>query len=183
MVDMSFANAPAPVPIRSLHHFAWRCRDAAETRAFYEDLLGLPLVHVITSENVPSTGENDPFCHIFFEMRDGSCIAFFDLGDGEAAEPSANTPGWVNHIALEVGSLDDQAAAKARLEAAGVEVLGPIDHHFCQSVYFFDPNGFRLELTARTVGEDYLAREKAAAPGKLAAWLTEYRAKAGAAAE
>jgi len=182
MVDTNPANAPAPVPVHALHHFAWRCRDAEETRAFYEDLLGLPLVHVITSESVPSTGENDPYCHIFFALRDGACIAFFDLGDGEAAAPSANTPAWVNHIALEVGSLDEQAAARARLEAAGVEVLGPIDHHFCQSIYFFDPNGFRLELTARTAGEDYLARERAEAPGKLAAWLAGHRARSGAAA-
>lgn len=175
MDDVIPAHAPAPVPIRSLHHFAWRCRDASETRAFYEDLLGLPLVHVITAENVPSTGESDPFCHIFFEMQDGSCIAFFDLGDGASAEPSANTPAWVNHIALEVGSLEEQAAARARLIAAGVDVVGPIDHQFCQSIYFFDPNGFRLELTARTAGADYLARERAAAPGKLASWLAAHK--------
>ena len=60
---------------------------------------------MITADNVPSTGEDNPYCHIFFAMHDGSCIAFFDLGDGEAAAPSANTPGWVNHIALEVGEV------------------------------------------------------------------------------
>ena len=45
------------VPIRGLHHYAYRCRDCEETRAFYEDVLGLPLVHVIRSDIVPSTGE------------------------------------------------------------------------------------------------------------------------------
>ena len=73
------------VPIRGLHHFAWRCRDCEETRHFYEDLLGLPLVHVIRADIVPSTGEYCPYVHIFFRMADGSYIAFFDLGDDVAA--------------------------------------------------------------------------------------------------
>ena len=77
-----------PVPVLGLHHFAWRCRDSEETRRFYEDLLGLPLVHVIKSDHVPSTGEYCPYVHIFFQMRDGSYIAFFDLGDDVTALPS-----------------------------------------------------------------------------------------------
>src|SRR3954453_3967585 len=148
---MTPAAATKFVPIHGLHHFAWRCRDSEETRHFYEDLLGLPLVHVIKSDHVPSTGEYCPYVHIFFQMRDGSCIAFFDLGDDVAALPSPNTPAWVNHIALRVDSLDELMAAKARLEAAGVDVLGPTDHHIIESIYFFDPNGIRLELTTPTV--------------------------------
>ena len=65
-------TASAFVPVLGLHHFAWRCRDSEETRAFYEDLLGLPLVHVIRSDVVPSTGEHCPYVHIFFRMTDGS---------------------------------------------------------------------------------------------------------------
>jgi catechol 2,3-dioxygenase-like lactoylglutathione lyase family enzyme len=139
------------VPIRSLHHFAWRCRDAEETRHFYEDLLGLPLVHVIKSDIVPSTGEYCPYVHIFFQMRDGSYIAFFDLGDDTASAPSPNTPAWVNHLALRVDSVAELLQAKARLQAAGIEVLGVTDHHIIKSIYFFDPNGIRLELTTPTV--------------------------------
>ena len=137
--------------IRGLHHFAWKCRDCEETRHFYEDLLGLPLVHVIKSDYVPSTGEYCPYVHIFFQMRDGSCIAFFDLGDDTQAAPSPNTPAWVNHLALRVDSVEELQAAKSRLQAAGVEVLGVTDHHIIQSIYFFDPNGIRLELTTPTV--------------------------------
>ena len=84
-------------------------------------------------------------------MRDGSYIAFFDLGDDLQAEPSPNTPAWVNHLALRVDSVAELQAAKARLQAAGVEVLGVTDHHIIQSIYFFDPNGIRLELTTPTV--------------------------------
>ena len=159
-----------PVPIHGLHHFAWRCRNAEETRRFYEDLLGCPLVHVIRADRVPSTGEYCPYVHIFFRLGDGSHIAFFDLGDSTAAAPSPNTPAWVNHIALRVESLDALRAARERLLAAGVAVLGPTDHHIIQSIYFFDPNGLRLELTVPTVPEAEMQRLASLAHADLAAW-------------
>ena len=167
---------PVCVPVRGLHHFAWRCRDSEETRRFYEDLLGLPLVHVIKSDHVPSTGEYCPYVHIFFQLRDGSYIAFFDLGDDTAALPSPNTPAWVNHIALRVDSVADLLAAKARLEAAGVEVLGVTDHHIIESIYFFDPNGFRVELTTPTVPASEMEAHAQRAHAELEAW-TERKAQ------
>jgi len=167
MIIMSF------VPVRGLHHFAYRCKDAEETRHFYEDLLGLPLVHVIRSDLVPSTGEYCPYVHIFFQMKDGSYIAFFDLGDDVSAEPSPNTPSWVNHLALRVDSVPDLKAAKARLEAAGVEVLGPTDHHIIESIYFFDPNGIRLELTTSTVSDHEMAILAKRAHQDVQDWATE----------
>lgn len=162
-----------PVPIQGLHHFAWRCRDAEETRHFYEDLLGLPLVHIVRSDHVPSTGEYCPYVHIFFQMRDGSYIAFFDLGDDVAAAPSPNTPAWVNHIALRVGSVAEVGQAMARLKAAGVEVIGITDHHIIQSLYFFDPNGLRVELTAQSVSDEYMQDAAKTAHGELARWVAE----------
>lgn len=165
------------VPIRGLHHFAWRCRDCEETRHFYEDLLGLPLVHVIRADRVPSTGEHCPYVHIFFRMADGSFIAFFDLGDDVKALPSPNTPAWVNHLALRVDSTEALLAAKARLEAAGVEVLGITDHHIIESIYFFDPNGIRLELTTPTVPESEMERLAAQAHEEVRAWTQEKRAR------
>lgn len=167
--SLTIVNTPA-VPIRGLHHFAWRCRSAEETRHFYEDLLGLPLVHVIRSERVPSTGEHCPYVHIFFRLGDGSHVAFFDLGDGQAAEPSPNTPAWVNHLALAVGSEQELLAARDRLMAAGVQVLGPTDHHIIRSIYFFDPNGLRLELTVPTVPAAEMDRLATRAHADLAAW-------------
>jgi len=161
------------VPIHGLHHFAYRCRDAEETRRFYEDLLGLPLAHLIRADHVPSTGEYCPYVHIFFRMTDGSYLAFFDLGDDQAAAPSANTPAWVNHIALRVGSPAELLAAKRRLAASGIEVIGPTDHEFIQSIYFFDPNGFRLELTAFTGTGAYMAAKEASAHEECAAWTRE----------
>ena len=159
--------------IERLNHFAWRCRDAEETRHFYEDILGLPLVHVIQSDHVPSTGEYAPSTHIFFQMKDGAFVAFFDLGDDETSAPSPNTPAWVNHLALQVSSREDLLAAKAKLEAAGVKVLGVTDHHILNSIYFFDPNGLRVELTAWTVDADQMEREAGAARARLDAWVVE----------
>ena len=156
--------------ILGLHHFAWRCRNAEETRAFYEDLLGLPLTHVIKQDHVPSTGQYCPYVHIFFKMADGSYIAFFDLGDGVAAQPSPNTPAWVNHIAVRVGSLGELLKAKTRLADAGVPVLGVTDHGFVQSIYFFDPNGLRVELTVPMIQEEVMELHAAEAHRLLKQW-------------
>lgn len=164
------SNSP---PIQALHHYAARCRDAEQTRHFYEDVLGLPLAHVIRSDTVPSTGEHCPYVHLFFRLGDGSCIAFFDLGDGQAAEPSPNTPTWVHHVAFNVLSVSALEAMKARLQAEGVEVLGPTDHGFVQSIYFFDPNGVRLELTVPMASGEELAGYERQAHARLRAWTAE----------
>src|SRR3569832_2801073 len=111
------AALPAPAPIHQLHHYAYRAKDAEETRHFYEDILGLPLYHIIQSDYVPSTGEYCPYTHFFFRLQDGSFIAFFGLGDDVACEPSCSTPKWVNHIAFRVNSVDELQRMKDRLEA------------------------------------------------------------------
>ena len=172
---------PAPdssfIPVNGLHHVAYRCRDAEETRHFYEDLLGLPLVHVVRGDAV-STGEASHFAHLFFEMTDGSCVAFFDLGDNVNGEPSPNTPGWVNHLALQVESEAKVDEAKNRLEAAGVEVLGPKLHEGqFRSIYFFDPNGIRLELTVNTSTAGELAAFRSNARAACDAWTQEKAAR------
>jgi glyoxylase I family protein len=161
---------PAPAPIQQLHHYAYRAKDAEETRHFYEDILGLPLYHIIQSDHVPSTGEYCPYTHFFFRLQDGSFIAFFDLGNDEAALPSPNTPLWVNHISFRVDSQQALLDMKARLEAHGVEVLGITDHHIFHSIYFFDPNGVRLELTAQLADEFQMLQESKTAHARLAEW-------------
>ena len=73
--------------VHGLHHWAFRCRYSEETRHFYEDILGLPLAAAVFHERVPSTGEYCPYYHIFFELADGSYVAFFDLLDGKGYTP------------------------------------------------------------------------------------------------
>jgi glyoxylase I family protein len=161
---------PTQVNLQKLHHIAWRCIDAEQTRHFYEDILGLPLAHVVIADSVPSTGEQDPYTHIFFELGDGSYVAFFDIGDGRGATVPADMPKWLHHFAFEVATVDEVVAMKDRLQRAGVEVLGITDHHFVNSIYFFDPNGVRLEVTVRTETDQYMQKAKTDAHRELAAW-------------
>ncbi len=161
---------PSPPPIQGLHHYAYRAKDAEETRHFYEDILGLPLYHIIQSDHVPSTGEYCPYTHFFFRLGDGSYIAFFDLGDDEAALPSPNTPAWVNHIAFSVPTLGDLTAMKTRLEAHGIDVIGVTDHHVFKSIYFFDPNGVRLELSYQIASAQAMQKESTFARQRLNEW-------------
>lgn len=156
--------------LRKLHHVAYRCRDAGETTAFYTGLLGLRLAHVIVQDRVPSTQAHSPHAHIFFEMADGSYIAFFELAAAPPAQKDPNTPDWVQHLALEIDDEAELIASKHRLEAAGLSVVGPTDHGFCKSIYFFDPSGHRLELTARTDRADQRDHFAAEAQKRLTAW-------------
>lgn len=164
------ATLPAAAAVQQLHHYAYKARDAEETRHFYEDILGLPLYHIIQSDYVPSTGEYCPYTHFFFRLQDGSFIAFFDLGDDVKAEPSPNTPLWVNHISFRVNTVQELENTKTRLEAFGVEVLGVTDHHIFKSIYFFDPNGIRLELTAQLADAQAMAKDSTVAHARLNEW-------------
>jgi len=176
-VQVKVGDNEGPLPIRGLHHWAYKCRDAEETRHFYEDILGLPLVHIIRADDVPSTGQHCPYVHLFFEMTDGACIAFFDLGDDIAPDPSPNTPAWVNHMALRVDSLEALAKMKAHLEANDIPVIGEIDHHFVKSIYFFDPNGYRLEFTYQYGSAEYMSEARNGAHKTIADWNKEKAAR------
>lgn len=164
---MTTTDAPR---LKGLYHAAYACRDAEETRHFYEDVLGLPLVNCMLSDRVPSTGEEKPYAHFFFAMGDGSYIAFFDLGDNEMPQPSPNTPDWVQHFAIETESVDQVLAMRRRLVDHGVKVTDLVDHGFVKSVYFFDPNGIRLEVAARTEAPGFLDQAAETAHDEFATW-------------
>jgi catechol 2,3-dioxygenase-like lactoylglutathione lyase family enzyme len=136
--------------IQKIHHVAYRCHDALATARWYEKHLGMKLILSIAEDAVPSTGEADPYMHIFLDAGMGNVLAFFELPTRPAMGRDPNTPAWTQHLALEVESMDVLLAAKARLEAEGIDVIGPTDHALFQSIYFFDPNGHRLELAANT---------------------------------
>ena len=141
--------------IKRLHHAAFRCRDARETVDFYVDVLGLKFSHAMGEDHVPSTGAYSPHIHIFLEMEDGSCIAFFEVPEDKGNMKDLEMPEWVQHFAFKVESVDVLLAEKERLEGLGIDVLGPTNHDdFILSIYFFDPSGHRLELTADTCEED-----------------------------
>jgi catechol 2,3-dioxygenase-like lactoylglutathione lyase family enzyme len=156
---------------KKLHHAAFRCTDARETVEFYTKVLGLKFSHAMGADNVPSTREHSPHLHIFLEMEDGSCIAFFEVPKSPPGIKDTNTPDWVQHFAFEVADLEVLLEAQKRIEGMGIETLGPVDHDgFIQSVYFHDPSGHRLELTANTGTPEMHARFEREAMPLLELW-------------
>ena len=136
--------------IQKIHHVAYRCRDAKETVEWYGKYLNMDFVLAIAENEVPSTKAPDPYMHVFLDAGDGNVLAFFELPTQPAMGKDPNTPDWVQHIAFQVGSIDDLMETKAKLEADGIDVVGPTNHTIFKSIYFFDPNGHRLELAANT---------------------------------
>jgi catechol 2,3-dioxygenase-like lactoylglutathione lyase family enzyme len=137
--------------IKGLHHNAYRCRDAEETRKFYEDFLGLPLVNAFKIEETMTGRKTAGVLHAFFQLDDGSCLAFFEAP--EMPFEFKDQHDFDLHIALEV---EPEALEKmyAKGKAEGREVRGISDHKFIDSIYFRDPNGYVIELTAKKAGHD-----------------------------
>ena len=131
--------------IKKLHHAAYRCRDSEETRRFYEDFLGLLLANTLEiTESM--TARKTQTLHTFYELGDGSCLAFFEAPDMPFDFKRQHD--FDLHIALEV---DEPAldAMLARGKARGIETRGISDHGFVRSIYFRDPNGYVIELAAK----------------------------------
>jgi lactoylglutathione lyase len=162
--------------IERVHHVAYRCKDAKETVAWYEQHLGMNFVLAIAENAVPSTKAPDPYMHVFLDAGNGNVLAFFELPSQPPMGRDNNTPDWVQHLALKVDSMATLLAAKAKLEAAGIEVLGPTDHTIFQSIYFFDPNGHRLELAADTGTPAMYAKLDAVKRDMLDEWARTKRA-------
>lgn len=136
--------------IKRIHHVAYRCKDAKQTVEWYGKYLNMDFRLAIAEDNVPSTGAPDPYMHVFLDAGMGNVLAFFELPTQAPMGRDQNTPAWVQHLALEVDSMDEMMATKERLQADGIDVIGPTDHTIFKSIYFFDPNGHRLELSVNT---------------------------------
>ena len=136
----------------------------------------MDLTVAIAENEVPSTKAPDPYMHIFLDAGMGNVLAFFEIPNSPKMGRDENTPTWVQHIALEVEDLDALIAAKEELEGKGVEVLGPVNHGVFKSIYFFDPNGHRLELAANTGTPEQYAELKRVAPLMVEEWSQTKRA-------
>jgi catechol 2,3-dioxygenase-like lactoylglutathione lyase family enzyme len=167
--------------IKGLHHNAYRCRDSEETRKFYEDFLGLPLVHVLRIEETKSGRKTGGagVLHSFFQLDDGSCLAFFEAP--EMPFDFKDQHDFDLHIALEV----EPAVLEAMFERGkqeGREVRGISDHKFIRSIYFRDPNGYVIELTAKVPGhESAMDPKKSRAREIVNDWQTSKKQPAAAA--
>ena len=159
-----------PVKLRRIHHVAYRCKDAKATADWYAQVLGMEFTTAFAEDHVPSTGEYDPYMHIFLDCGGGNVLAFFELPNQREMGKDPNTPAWVQHIAFEVADLDALLAAKAHIEAQGIDVVGPTFHGIFRSIYFFDPNGHRLELACNIGTVEQVAELKRVAPLMLQEW-------------
>lgn len=132
-----------------LHHAAYVTHDAGATVDFYTRVLRMKLVSSVIDDSIPSTGDPFPYIHLFFELQDGSTIAFFESLDLPPAPPSAHPAYEIfNHLALDAGSVEAVDEWAQHLNAQGVNFIGPVEHGIIYSIYFRDPNGLRIELTA-----------------------------------
>jgi len=173
MNNTSDSKAPT---ISRIHHVAYRCHNAKQTVEFYQRIMGMAFLLAIAEDKVPSTKAADPYMHVFLDAGQGNVLAFFEVPNSPPMQQDPNTPSWVQHIAFELESMEQLLAAKVRAENAGLAVIGPVNHTLFQSIYFFDPNSIRLELTVNTHTDDMLARLKAVAPAMLDEWDKTKRA-------
>jgi catechol 2,3-dioxygenase-like lactoylglutathione lyase family enzyme len=165
-------------PLSSMHHLALRCRDAEQTRWFYEEVLGLKLAAALTLQKSPGTEQERPFLHLFLELGDGNYIAFFDEPGCARPEHFALKDSFDIHIAFETDSAESMLAWQEKIAAAGDFIFGPIDHDFVESIYFFDPNGYALEITHKADRHDaVLLEEERSARHQIAQWTAATRAR------
>ncbi|MQA97559.1 MAG: VOC family protein [Streptosporangiales bacterium] len=130
-------------PVRGFHHVALICKDVEETIRFYQEFLGFPLVELVENRDYPGSG------HFFFDVGNRNLLGFFDF-PGHDHPDFMETIGGVQHIAISI-TPEQFDAAKAKLEGAGVDYLGP-DRGVYDSMYFRDPNGIGLELYREKLG-------------------------------
>lgn len=136
--------------VRKIHHVAYRCKDAKETVQWYRKYLDMDFVLAIAEDQVPSTKDPDPYMHIFLDAGGGNILAFFELPTKPPMGRDPNTPAWTQHLAFEVDSMERLHEVKKRMQADGIDVIGPTEHTIFKSIYFHDPNGHRLELAFNT---------------------------------
>ena len=147
-----------------------------EVGSLLEMFLGMEYLLAFAENEVPSTKEPDPYMHVFLDAGNGNVLAFFELPNSPQMGKDPNTPEWVQHIAFAMESMAELLDAKQRLEGHGLEVLGPIDHGLFDSIYFFDPNGHRLEFAVDKGTDADRARAQAVADEMLEEWSRTKRA-------
>lgn len=172
-------EAPAlRTPLHHIHHTAYRCRDAEQTRWFWEDVMGFPLAAAMVFDEEPGSNVKRDYMHLFFQMGDGNFIAFFDVPDDVNEKMFIPKHGFDQHIAFEVDNMDELKAWRRHLKKMGRPCFGPIDHGFIHSLYMYDPNGIQVEITIKDARYDaILAEDTANAHRILKEWTANTRAR------
>jgi glyoxylase I family protein len=133
---------------KGLHHTAYVTKDLEATRAFYEDLIGLPLI-ATWAEQEQLFGKERTYCHCFFGMGDGSALAFFQFANAEdeAQFGPAMPASPFHHIALNVDAKVQGEIEKRLMASDQKDKVYVLEHGYCRSVYITDPNGMIVEFT------------------------------------
>lgn len=160
----------------NIHHAAYRCRDAEQTRWFYEEVLGLPLAAAMVFDHISGTEQEREYMHLFFLLGDGNFIAFFDEPNTADNSKFERKDSFDVHIALEAESEEAMLAWQERINSKGKSCLGPIDHGFVKSCYMYDPNGIQVEITCKTPEyEAILAEDTRVADEQMRNWTQRTR--------
>jgi glyoxylase I family protein len=157
-----------------LHHNAYVAKNLEETRRFYEDVIGLPLVATWCEKDV-LFGKERTYAHCFFAMKDGSALAFFQFADpSDQAEFGPQMPSSpFHHIALNIDA-ESLEALKKRVSDAGIQPPDTyiLEHGYCHSLYVKDPNGLIVEFTLDDASApEWNAKRKNDAHSELQRWL------------
>ena len=142
-----------------IHHLAFMAGDIKKHIAFFSEVMGCPLVAIFDMHGVPGG------LHAFLRMNDHSYFSIVQLPKvdeipieigkthaGNGALPSA--PGTLQHMAFRADSDEDLLAMRDRIRSHGINVMGPIDHGMCRSIYFAGPDQMTLEVACSTQAID-----------------------------
>jgi catechol 2,3-dioxygenase-like lactoylglutathione lyase family enzyme len=159
--------------VRHIRHHAYACWDSEETRHFYEDILGMPLIATVVVEDSPR-GDGSSYCHTFFEIADGNTLAFFEHTSLVHPKHFNARSGSQRHVAFEVEGDAAVRQFKRKLDAAGVaNTLMNLGASL--SLCFSDPNGLRLEFMAKARrSSEHEKASRSSAHSELQRWL-QYR--------
>ncbi len=162
----------------NIQHAAYRCRDAEQTRWFYEDVLGLEYRFSLIEDNISGTEVPRRYMHLFFEMGDGNYIAFFDDPNTARADQFEHKDSFDYHVAFEAASMEELKIWKQKIKDANIVCAGPIDHGFIHSIYFYDPNGIPLEITVKAPNYEEVSNAKQKrSRSDLVEWTASTRAQ------
>lgn len=168
--DVNWANYSETPAICSLRHMSFRCFDAEETRAFYEDFLGLEFTAAVPTQ-IEIDGKTVDALHVFFRMADGDFMAFYDVPDDLQPDMFRSLSPMDLHMGMKVGSEAEMMTWLDKIKERGYDYLGPLDHGFVRSIYFNDPNGLWLEVTYQVdQHEEILGAEMSNANEQLREW-------------
>ena len=157
--------------VRGMHHHAFRSCDIEKTRKFYEEVIGLPLIATFVETDNPVYKDGASYIHVFFELGDGSCLAFFQFQPNGAPTGFAARDSFDHHLALEVDGIDAVRAAEQRYKDLGLQYYIH-DHGYVYSIYTRDPNGMIVELTTKVAVTNEIMAERRRSPHEdLKRWL------------